>query len=171
MQRMRVALVATGMVAVFVCVGQGVGKAQSGKSASPLIGVWRITGVTRTGPNSHNTANPQPGLFIVTAGHYAIDSVNSEASRAELPPADKRTDKQVAEAFGPFTAEAGTYEIKGDEITMKRIAAKNPAAMKAGNFVVMTFRLEGKDTLSLTQKSSDAGPTSNPNTFKLTRIE
>jgi hypothetical protein len=43
--------------------------------------------------------------------------------------------------------------------------------MKPGNFGVLTFRMEGKDTLWLTPKASDTGPQQNPTTVKLTRVE
>jgi len=49
--------------------------------------------------------------------------------------------------------------------------AKNPATMKAGRFQTYTFRLEGKDTVWLTQKATDEGPAQNPATIKLRRIE
>jgi len=163
---------AAGMaVGIVVGLAQSVGMAQSGKSTSPLIGVWRVAEVTTTGPNARKITNPQPGLLIVTAGHYANERVTSDAPRPELPPADKRTDKQVADAFGPFNANAGTYEIKGNEITAKRMVAKNPATMKAGNFEVDTFRLEGKDTLWVTAKATGDGPVQNPTTIKYIRIE
>jgi hypothetical protein len=88
-----------------------------------------------------------------------------------LPPPDKATDKQIAEAFVPFTANAGTYEIRGDELTTKRITAKNPAEMRAGNSLTFTFRLDGRDTLWLTSKTDENGPPANPTAVKLTRLE
>ena len=51
------------------------------------------------------------------------------------------------------------------------IAAKNPAEMRAGNFLTFTFRLEGPDTLWLTTKTDENGPLANPTTVKLTRLE
>src|SRR5262249_32780978 len=154
-------------VGILVGLAQGIGVAQS-KSTSPLIGVWRVAEVTVTGPNARKITSPQPGLFIFTARHYALETVTSDAPRPELPPADKRTDKQIVDAFGPFTANAGSYEIKGNEVTNKVIVAKNPGTMKAGRFQIYSFRSEGKDTLWLTQKATDEGPAQDPVTFKLT---
>jgi hypothetical protein len=158
--------------AVGVCfgVGQVVSFAQS-KAGSPVTGVWRVVEVTTTGQNARTVTNPQPGLYIFTANHYAIEMVNRDAPRSELPPEGQRTDKQIADAFGPFTANAGSYEVKGNEITFKRMVAKDPGNMKAGNFQIVTFRLEGKSTLFVTGKANDAGPAQNPTTIKLTRIE
>ena len=169
MQRSSRVVLAAAAVSMCLGVGQLVTRAQ-GKT-SPVTGVWKVTEVTTTGPNARKTTNPQPGMIIFTASHYATVRVTSDAPRAELPPPDQRTDKQMAEAFGPFVANAGTYEIKGNEITTKELVAKNPGAMKPGTFVIQTFRMEGKDTLWLTQKANANGPAQNPTTLKLTRIE
>jgi len=40
-----------------------------------------------------------------------------------------------------FDGEAGTYEVEGNEITFKRIVTKNPALMRDGIFLVVTFRI------------------------------
>jgi hypothetical protein len=156
---------------LFAGVSQMVACSSGRTDQSPVVGVWQVAEVTTTGPNARTVTNPQPGLYIFTPGHYAQERVTSDTPRAELPPADQRTDKQAADAFGPFAANAGSYEIKDNEITIKRTVAKDPTAMKAGNLQVLTFRLEGKDALWLTQKASQAGPVQNPTTIKLTRVE
>jgi hypothetical protein len=43
--------------------------------------------------------------------------------------------------------------------------------MRNGNFQTVTFRFEGQDTLWLTTKATDDGPTANPVTFTLIRLE
>jgi hypothetical protein len=63
------------------------------------------------------------------------------------------------------------YEIRGNEPTTKRIAAKNPAEMRAGNYLTFMFRLEGRDKLWLTSKTDENGPLATPTTVKLTRLE
>lgn len=164
------ALGAIGMiVGLLVCEGQSFSVAES-KSASPVVGVWQVAEVTTTGPNGHKNASPQPGLYIFAASHYAQERVTSDTPRAELPTTE-RTDKQVADAFGPFNANAGSYEVKGNEIWFKRVVAKSPATMKAGNFEIDTFRMEGKNSLWLTPKETAEGQPRNPTTVKLTRIE
>ena len=122
-------LTAAVLVGVVVGITQRSGFAQGGSSNSAVIGVWRVSEVTTTGPNGRKNTNPQPGVRIFTQRYYGIDEVTSNAPRPELPPPPKATDKQVAEAFGPFIGQAGTYEIKGNELTTKRIAAKNPGTM------------------------------------------
>jgi len=156
---------------VLIGVVQIVGSAQRGGSNSAVIGVWRVSELTVTGPNARKVTNPQPSVVIFTQRYFSIDEVTSNAPRPELPPSDKRTDKQIADAFGPFIAQAGTYEIKGNEITYKRIAAKNPATMRSGDFIVDTFKMEGKNTLWVTSKTNQNEPVANPPTRKLTRLE
>ena len=160
-------LVAGVLIGIAAIVGCG----QRGNSDSGVIGVWRVSETTLIGPIERTVTNPQPGIVIFTPRYYSRNLVNSDAPRPELPPEGKRTDKQIADAFGPFIANAGTYEIRGSELTTKRIAAKNPAEMRAGNFLTFTFRLEGRDTLWLTSKMDENGPLANPTAVKLTRLE
>ena len=161
-------------VAILVVVLGGIAQmasiAQSGSASSPVIGVWRVSEVTFTGPNARTVKNPQPGIVIFTPGHYSIELVNTEAPRPELP-LEGATDKQRADAFGPFTANAGTYAIKGNELTRTIMVAKNPRTMSGGRFNVETFKMEGKNTLWLTDKADSTGPTANPTTVKFTRLE
>lgn len=96
--------------------------------------------------------------------------MTGDKPRPELPEKDA-TDKQVADAFRPFVAQGGTYEIKGNEIITRPITAKNPNAMRKGAFQTSTFRLEGGDTLWLVSKANANGPFANPTTLKLTRLE
>ena len=144
--------------------------AQSGSASAPVVGVWKVSEITTTGPNAAAIKSPQPGLVIYTGRHYSIDMVTSEAPRADVP-AQGATDKQRADAFGPFTANAGTYSVNGVEVTHNIVTAKNPGTMSSGSFQVYTFRMEGKNTLWLTTKANRTGPVTNPTTLKLTRVE
>ena len=152
-------------------VWQMVGIAQRGSASSPVVGVWRVTEYTTTGPNGRKNTSPQPGVRIFTPHYYSTNFVTSDAPRPEVPTVDKRTDKDLVAAFGPFQAIAGSYEIRGDEILTKTTVAKNPATMRPGATINLTFRMEGKDTLWLTTRSNEDGPVANPMTFKLTRLE
>ena len=159
------------VVAVLICIAEIVGHAQRGNSTFGVIGVWRVSEITFIGPNERTVTKPQPGIVIITPHYYSRNLVTSDAPRPELPVSDKPTEKQIADAFEPFIANAGTYEIRGNELTTKRIAAKNPAEMRAGNFLTFTFRLEGRDTLGLTSRTDENGPLANPTAVKLTRLE
>jgi hypothetical protein len=155
--------------AVFVLVcGAIVVIAQSG--GAPVVGVWRIAEITYKGPNARTVTTPQPGIRIFTATHYSVTQVTSDGPRARIP--DKgATDKQLLEQFGPLNVSAGTYQITGDEIRLVRIVGKTANTMEPGNFASFTFRMEGKNTLWMTQKATDVGPVANPQTIKLTRLE
>ena len=143
--------------------------AQKPSVDSPLVGVWRISERTFTGPNARTITNLQPGIIIITPHYYSNVVVTSETPRTELP--EQPTDKQRLDAFGPFGADAGTYEIKGNEITSHPVVHKNPNRMRAGSFEVDTFRMEGRNTLWLTPRTRDTGPVANPTTTTLTRLE
>src|ERR1700680_1590770 len=111
-------LLAVGFLGVLIGVVQIVGFAQLSGSSS-VIGVWRESERTRTGPNARKDTNPQPSVVIFTRGYYSTDTVISDAPRPELP--QGATDKQIADASRSFFGLAGTYEINGNELTLKHI--------------------------------------------------
>ena len=156
---------------ILIGITEIIGHAQRGNSSSNIIGVWRVSEITFIGPTNRTLTTPQPGIVIFTPRYYSRNLVTSDGPRPELPPLDEAADKQIADAYRPFIANAGTYEIRGNELTTKRVAAKNPAEMRAGNFLTFTFRLEGRDTLWMTSKTDENGSLANPTTVKLTRLE
>jgi hypothetical protein len=120
-------LTPAGIPATLLLVAQIAGVAQGG-TQSGIVGVWRVSEVTRPGPNARTIANPQPGMFIFTQNHDSLLRVNSDAARPELPP-DQPTNTQLADAFRSITANSGSYEIKASEITLKPVVAKNPVKL------------------------------------------
>jgi hypothetical protein len=143
--------------------------AQQRTAPSPIVGVWRIVEHTTGGPNGTTDTNPQPSIYIFTPRYYSITAETSSGPRPDLPP--NPTDKQRADAFGPFTANAGTYDITGNELTYRRIVTKLPSGMRPPSSWTMTFRLEGNDTLWLTQPHAEVDGSPYPSTWKLTRLE
>ena len=156
-------------VVTILVVGGIAAAQQAGRSASSIVGVWRVVEITTTGENAR-TYSAQPGQRIFTQRHYSVIAVTADKPRPELPPIDKATDKGLLDAWRAFGANAGTYEVKGNEIRFQALVAKNPNVMRPGNVLVETFKLDG-DTLWLTAKSNQDGPVKNPNTLKLTRVE
>ena len=74
-----------------------------------------------------------------------------------LADASKAGADELRAVWGPFVGEAGTYNLTAtNEITMRPIAAKNPAAMVPGAFITYTFRIEG-DTIWVTQQRNQNG--------------
>ena len=123
-----------------------------------IQGGWRTVEVTVPGPNGRTIANTQPNLIILTAKHYSRVEIHTETPRPILADVGKATADDLRAAWGPFVAEAGTYEVTGgDLITMRPIVAKNPAAMVRGAYRTYTYKLAG-DTLLITARGSETGP-------------
>lgn len=144
-----------------------------GQSTRPSIqGVWRIVEATITGPAARTIAfADRPNLTIITAKHYSRVEVQADGPRPILADVAKATADELRAVWGPFVAEAGTYDIApGSLITMRPIASKNPAVMGPGIFVTYAYKLDG-NTLSLTQQRNQNGPFASPFTLKLERVE
>lgn len=159
-----------GLVVVLV-----IGASIIGQSQTPsLQGAWRVTEVVVTGANPSTNKTPQPGLYLFTKQHYSILTVNGTSPRKPFAaPADpnKLTDAEKMarfEAWDEFTANSGTYEVKGNTVTTKPLVAKNPSVM-GGAGQTREFKIEGK-TLTLIQKSREGQPASETRTV-LTRVE
>jgi hypothetical protein len=145
----------------------GVAAAQSKPTA--LTGVWRITEVTTTGPRAVKFSNPQPGLFMFTAKHYSMMWVHGEKPRADAD-VSKATDAELLAMWRAFSAQSGTYEISGATVTLRPITAKSTVNMRPGRYLTDSFKVEG-NTLAISTVRTSEGPTENPETMKLTRIE
>ena len=147
------------------------GVAAQSKSAS-IQGVWQTVELRVTGPSPRTITIPQPGpyLTIFTAKHYSRTEVQAEGPRPVLADVAKATADELRTVWGPFVAEAGTYEVSGGMLTVHPLASKSPAAMAAGAFIVYSYKLDG-DTLSITQVRNQSGPFPNPFTAKFVRIE
>ena len=142
-----------------------------GQSKPSIQGAWQITETVFSGggaaiPATVN-AEPQPGLSIFTAGHYSMTRVDGDKARVPAKDPSKPTLAELQEQ-NRFAAQAGTYDVKGDTITLHRIVALSIANMTAGNSATWTFKLDGK-TLTLNNTNKDAQGA--PLTVKLTRVE
>jgi hypothetical protein len=139
--------------------------------ASSIQGVWQTLEVTTTGPGARTIAipEPRPNLTILTAKHYCRVAVETDAPRMPLDAPHASADELRA-VWGPFAGEAGTYEVKGNLITMHPVAAKNPAAMAPGAFTTWSYIFHG-DTLLVTLQSNQSGPVPSPVTVKSVRVE
>jgi hypothetical protein len=148
----------------------GLGAATRSRPAS-IQGVWRTSEVTFMGPGARTLRQEAPNLAVVTPKHYSRVEWHADRPRPSVMDAATATADELRAAWGPFYAEAGTYEVSnGNVMTMRSVVSKNPAAMAAGSFTTYTFKLDG-DTLWLTQQRDLRGPVANPATFKLVRVE
>lgn len=148
--------------------------AVSGQTKRESIqGVWQTAEVTVTGPGARTITipEPRPNLLIVSASHYSRVEVQAEGPRPIPADVTKATADELRAVWGPFVGEAGTYELSSaNRITMRPIAAKNPAAMATGAFITYSYKLD-RNTISLTAQKDQNGPILNPITVKAVRVE
>jgi Lipocalin-like domain len=137
-----------------------------------IQGVWRVVEATVTGPAARTIpSGERPNLTLITAKHYSRVEVQADRPRPVLADVAKATADELRAVWGPFVAEAGTYEVTpGGLVTMRPIASKNPAVMGSGVFITYAYKLDG-NTLSLTQQRNQNGPFANPFTLKFVRVE
>jgi hypothetical protein len=132
----------------------------SAAAGHPLEGVWQVMEVG---------GQPAAGLYIFTPRHYSIMFATND--RPQIDDTNKATADELRAMWGPMAANAGTYEISGNLITIKPVVAKIPVVMKPGANEVYAFRIEG-NTLSLTQQRNARGVTvQNAATVRLMRVE
>lgn len=129
-----------------------IGATTPGLAQSPQ-GVWRPAEVViSSGPNAgRHTSDVQPGLLLITNRHYSTTFVQGFAPRPAF--SDSPTDEERARIWGPFTANAGTYELKDSTFSFTPSVAKNPSVM-AGTTNTARVRLRA-DSLSFIQTSND----------------
>jgi hypothetical protein len=141
------------------------------RSASAIQGVWKTVEVTVAGPAVQTFRNVQPNLTLLTGSHYARVEVHADSPRPVIADAAKATADELRATWGSFFAEAGMYELTGpNEMTMRPIVAKNPAAMAAGVYTVFSYKLEG-NTIQVTTVRDQNGPIPVPVTIKAVRVE
>ncbi len=104
-------------------------------------GVWKQVHVT-TATGDFDTT--QPSILLFTAGHYAALTVRGTEPRETFP--EEPTDEQRLAAWRRFFANAGTYEVSGNEIHTKVIVARNPNATAEQAEFSSTFEVDG-DTM------------------------
>jgi hypothetical protein len=158
-----------GILVVGLLTSHGIAGPSKGES---IQGVWRVAEVTIAGPQARTIAFAErPNLTIITARHYSRVEVQADGPRPIPADVTKASADELRAVWGPFVAEAGTYEVTtGNLITMRPIASKNPAVMGPGVFIAYAYKLDG-DTMSMTQQRNQNGPFANPVTFKLVRVE
>lgn len=161
-------LLTTALVSVLL-VGHGAGTQPAGTS---LQGAWQTVKISIGGANPREIAVVQPTAYltIFTAKHYSRTEIQTDAPRPLLPDASKATADELRTVWGPVVAEAGSYDVSGNTLTLHPQASKSPAAMAPGAFIVCTFKVDGA-TLTIAQQRNQAGPYPSPVTFTLKRLE
>jgi|ERR1043166_3102860 hypothetical protein len=143
------------------------------QSTSSIQGVWQLTEVTMTGADGKAETEKvtQPSMYLFTKSHYSIIYVASDKPREMMDDYSKATKEQLMSIFvQSFVANAGTYEVKDWKLTVHPTVAKSPGYMKDGTWSTSLMKMSG-NTMTLISDSSNSGPSKNPITYKLTRIE
>ena len=164
MRNLLIALVSVGVLASRNVSGQG--------KPTSVRGAWQVIQVTMTGPAARTISvpDPRPNLAVFTAKHYSHLQVTSEGPRPIPADMAKATADELRAVWGPFSGEAGTYEVGDNTMTLRPIVAKNPAVMTSGAFTTYAIKLQG-DTLWIIEQRTHRGPIANPVTLKAVRVE
>jgi hypothetical protein len=138
--------------------------AQRVTSPPSLVGVWRITSITK---DDGKIIKPvQPGMIIFTPGHYSIVMVTTAEPRAVVRAQDATRDELFAVYGGPaFQAQSGTYTTNSRVVILHPIVAKSPALMASKAQQSYEWTLSGT-TLTLVGPGGGA-----PTTYVLHREE
>ena|ERR1051326_2159052 len=126
---------------------------------SPLVGAWQLD----------PAQSGQAALYLFTSTHYSMMLASTD--RPDIADVSKATADELRAMWGPMLANAGTYEVSGDLITIHPLVAKVPVVMKPGANEVYRFRIDGK-TLTLRQVRNARGvAVDSAPTFKFVRAE
>ena len=126
---------------------------------SLLVGAWQLDA----------GQSGQTALYLFTLTRYSM--VLAATDRPDIADMSKATADELRAIWGPLLANAGTYEVSGDLITIHPLVAKIPVVMKPGANDVYQFRIEGK-TLTLKQVRNARGvAVESAPTFKFVRAE
>ena len=160
-------LVAVTVLSATLLVATG-SRVKASESREAFEGVWKTVEVVVPGPTPQ-TFRAAATLAIFHGKHYSRVEVHTEGARPMLKDPATASADELRAAWGPFVAEAGTFEVAGNNVTMQATVAKNPAAMMNGATSVYTYQRNG-DSLTLTQTRTPSGATA-PVTIKLARVE
>jgi hypothetical protein len=154
----------------------------AGRSDLSIQGVWRAVELTVPAPNGRRDpfrafgegtyTNLQPGLMIFTAKYFSRTSDTAAQPRptGEYKMAGRPTLEELQAEWGPFAANAGTYEFSSTTLTLRTLVSKDPRGQREQNFTRLTVRLE-RNSLWLWPTETDAGQIAPPVRIKFVRVE
>jgi hypothetical protein len=87
-----------------------------------------------------------------------------------IPDTSQATAAELRASWNPMMANAGVYEVAGNLLTIRPIAAKIPVVMKPGAYEVYGLHV-GDNTLTLTQQRNVRGPVEGRAPTKVVRLE
>jgi hypothetical protein len=134
--------------------------------ARALQGAWQF--VETSNPRTLQTIDNQQGYRLFVDGHFAWVRVNGLRPRPQVD--STATSAQLWSVYERlFTAQGGTYEVRGDTLITRTAVSETPAAMAAGNFNVWMYRVVG-DELYVSLVGNQAGAVDNVITGLYTRV-
>jgi hypothetical protein len=165
-----------------------------GQSKPSIQGVWRFVELSVPAPTAASSGDDarrtagrrdpfgafphgthtslQPGLAIFTGRYYsriADTAARPRPTTGDTIPGEPTLDELRAR-WGPFVANAGTYELSGTVLTLRALVAKDPRAQREENFTRLAVKIDGNN-LWLTPVENEAGRIPNPVTSKYVRVE
>ena len=139
-------------------------------AAQKVEGAWRLDEATRPGTDGKTAKFSNPNIYLFTKGHFSIIRVEGDKPRS-MDPWMSMTQEQLIDTYiKQFTASGGTYEMKGNTLTMKTTIAKNPAFMARANWISYTVKVDGQK-MTLTATATNEGPIKNPQIMTLIRLD
>jgi hypothetical protein len=154
----------------------------AGQSNLSIQGVWRPVELTVPAPNGRRDpfgafgegtyTNLQPELMIFTAKYYSrtTDTASHPRPTSGYKIAGKPTLDELQAEWGPFAANAGTYEFSSTTLTLRTQVSKDPRGQREQNFTRLTVKLDGNN-LWLSPTETDAGQIAAPVCIKFVRVE
>ncbi|GAC1484135.1 MAG: hypothetical protein NVS1B5_04170 [Gemmatimonadaceae bacterium] len=140
-------------------------RAQAAVGSASIVGAWRIVSRTYTSRDSTYTDRQRDaGYYLFVAGHYSFVAPAGEALR----PHDQGTDARRVALYNTFGAQAGTYTLQGDTLTLRAYAAKNPG--NVGMSVRWRVTIRG-DTLTMESERAYKRNTSERARYVLLRAD
>jgi hypothetical protein len=139
-------------------------------AAQKVAGAWRLEEATMPGPEGKVAKFTNPNIYLFTKGHFSIIRVEGDKPRSTEPWMSMTRDQVIDTYIRQFTASGGTYEIKGDTLTMKTTIAKNPNIMTRGDWISYTVKINGQ-TMTLIATATNEGPVKNRLVMTLTRLD
>ena len=139
-------------------------------AAQDVAGAWRLDEATVPGAGGKTAKFGNPNIYLFTKGHFSIIRIEGDKPRS-TESWTTMTPEQVIDTYvKQFTASGGTYEMKGNTLTMKTTIAKNPNIMTRGDWISYAVKINAR-SMTLTATATNEGPIKNPMSMTLTRLD
>ena len=139
-------------------------------AAQEVSGAWRLDEATLPGGGGKTAKFGNPNIYLFTKGHFSIIRIEGDKPRS-TESWTTMTPEQVIDTYvKQFTASGGTYEMKGNTLTMKTTIAKNPNIMTRGDWISYAVKINAR-SMTLTATATNEGPIKNPMSMTLTRLD